>query len=61
MDEKEREKKRIERARRAAERAANDELGQRLRKRIAELQQVAAQEELRRTRRRFSLLRWRRA
>jgi hypothetical protein len=55
-------KKRIERARRAAERAANDELGQKLRKRIAELQQAVTEEELRRTqRRRFSLLRWRRA
>jgi hypothetical protein len=60
MDEKKR--KRIERARRAAERAANDELGQRLRKRIAELQQLADDEEHRRGRRgRFSLLRWRRA
>jgi hypothetical protein len=59
MDEK---KKRIERGRRAAERAANDELGQKLRKRIAELQQAVADEELRRTRRRrLSLLRWRRA
>jgi hypothetical protein len=58
----ERKRKRIERARLAAERAANDELGQKLRKRIAELEQAAAEAERRRTqRRRFSLLRWRRA
>ena len=58
----ERKKRRIERGRRAAERAANDELGQRLRRRIAELEEAAAEAELRRAqRRRFSLLRWRRA